>query len=228
LVARDSLVPYTTLFRSLADGRDRRAGSAGLQPEACLAAVAVIAQVGRRERAGGEIQLAVINQYRCGIFISALRHFPAGIGDHAADQVGVVGGDLAVGTVGDQQRALLAGDGAVAIALAEAAATAAALRYAETGHAATDAGVDAHAAVFAVLGILQAFNGQGPGSDVRAVGVHHGTTQRQGITAAVEVTDMEACVDVLGGATAAARFVVTGARVPAAASAAADADAELA
>src|SRR5690606_40483796 len=86
LVARDSLVPYTTLFRSLADGRDRRAGSAGLQPEACLAAVAVIAQVGRRERAGGEIQLAVINQYRCGIFIGALRHFPAGIGDHARSE----------------------------------------------------------------------------------------------------------------------------------------------
>src|SRR5690606_39712816 len=61
----------------------------------------------------------------------------------------------------------------------------------------------AFAAVFAGVGVLQAFNGQVAGGDVGGVGHHNGAALGQGDAGAAEVTDVEAGVDVLGGFAAA-------------------------
>src|SRR5690606_32326673 len=98
------------------------------------------------------------------------------------------------------------------------------LRFADAVGACTDADIDAFAAVFAGVGVLQAFNGQVAGGDVGGIGHHNGATQGQVVAGAAEVADVEAGVDVLGGFAAAACFVITDAGIPAAGAAAAGAD----
>src|SRR5690606_38365290 len=163
-----------------------------------------------------EVQLAMVHQYRRCILICTFRQFPGRVGDHAAFQEGVFGGDLAVGAVGDQQCGLFAGDGAFGVALGKVDAAAAALRFADAVGACADADVDAFAAVFAGVGVLQAFNGQLAGGDVGGIGHHNGAAQGQVVAGAAKVTDVEAGVDVLGGFAAAVCFVVADAGVPAA------------
>src|SRR5690606_25243512 len=196
----------------------------GLNTTAGLLTLAVVTQIFSGESLGGEVQLAMVDQHWRYILICAFRYFPGCVGDHAAFHEGVFGGDLAVGAVGDQQGGLFAGDGSFGVALGKVDAAATALRLADAVGACADADVDAFAAVFAGVGVLQAFNGQVAGGDVGGIGHHNGAAQGQVVAGAAEVADVEAGVDVLGGFAAAVYFVVADAGVPAAGAAAAGAN----
>src|SRR5690554_7640741 len=112
----------------------------------------------------------MIDQYRCGVFIGAFWHCPSGVSDHATDEMGVFGGDLAVGAVGNQDGALFIGDCALRVTLGEVGAAAAALWLANTVAASAHADVHAHAAIFTFVGVLQAFHRQGASGDIGGVG----------------------------------------------------------
>src|SRR5690554_3534525 len=162
----------------------------------------------------------MIDQYRCGVFIGAFWHCPSGVSDHATDEMGVFGGDLAVGAVGNQDGALFIGDCALRVTLGEvgaAAVAASAYTY-----------VHAHAAIFTFVGVLQTFHGQGAGGDIGGVGSDDGAAQGQLVAGAIQVANIDLCVDVLGSGAVAARFVVAGIGIPAARSTGADANADVA
>src|SRR5690554_178727 len=170
----------------------------------------------------------MIDQYRCGVFIGAFWHCPSSVGDHATDEMGVVGGDLAVGAVGNQDGALLIGDRTFRVTLGEVGAAAAALWLADAVCAGTYTYVHAHAAIFTFVGVLQAFHRQGASGDIGGVGSDDGAAQGQLVAGAVQVANIDLRVDVLGSGAVAARFVVAGIGIPAARSTGADANADVA
>src|SRR5690554_605504 len=170
----------------------------------------------------------MIDRYRCGVFIGAFWHFPSSVGDHATDEMGVFGGDLAVGAVGNQDGALFIGDRTFRVTLGEVGAAAAALWLADAVCAGTYTYVHAHAAIFTFVGVLQAFHRQGASGDIGGVGSDDGAAQGQLVAGAVQVANIDLRVDVLGSVAVAARFVVAGIGIPAARSTGADANADVA
>src|SRR5690554_1730132 len=140
----------------------------------------------------------MIHQHWHCILICAFWYFPSGVGDHATDEVGVFGGDLAVGAVGNQDGALLIGDRTFRVTLGEVGAAAAALWLANAVAASAYTYVHAHAAIFTFVGVLQTFHGHGAGGDIGGVGSDDGAAQGQLVAGAVQVANIDLRVDVLG------------------------------